>query len=206
MTVLILGMHRSGTSAITRLVADMGAYLGADLLPASPDNPRGFWERKDVLAINRAILTAQNCNWYTVAGFDSARPLPAGLHAPMERIVAELTAHAPFAVKDPRFCLTLPYWLPLFRTPPLILLALRHPAAVADSLTRRNQMPPEQGLALWESYMAQAQRHIAGKTVVRCQFEALLANPEAETTTLHAVLTAHVPGLTLPASHAIKAP
>ncbi|MDX2074579.1 MAG: sulfotransferase [Alphaproteobacteria bacterium] len=205
MTIFVLGMHRSGTSAITRLIADMGAYIGAEdeMLPPNPDNPQGFWERGDVLAINRAIMQAQHCNWYTVEHFDSRQPLPPALQRPLQACAATLAAHSPFVVKDPRFCLTLPYWLPHVQNP-VIVLALRHPATIADSLHRRNNMAPEQGLALWENHMTHALKNIAGLPVVRCRFETLMENPAEEIPALHRALARHFPGLTLPSIHAIN--
>jgi len=190
MSILILGMHRSGTSAITRLIASMGAHVAPEhlLLPASHDNPKGFFERTDVLALNRAILASQNCNWYQVSGFDSTRPLPPELEKPMRACVQQLENHAPFVVKDPRFCLTLPYWLPFFSTPPTLVLAVRHPAAIAHSLQRRNDMPPEHGLALWEQYITHALHHLRGLNVVRCDFDSLLSDPENTARSLHAAL------------------
>lgn len=204
MAILILGMHRSGTSAITRLIGDMGAYLAPDslLLAPSADNPQGFWERRDVLNINRAILKAQNCNWHQVAEFDSRLPLPAALQAPMQACAGELASHAPFVVKDPRFCLTLPYWRPLL-APKAIVLALRHPATIADSLARRNAMPPAQALALWELYMTQALKNTEGMQIIGCEFEKLLAEPEKETAALHAALRKHVPTLKSPETRSL---
>lgn len=197
--IFILGMHRSGTSAITRLVADMGAYLGPEslLLAPSADNPAGFWERKDVLNLNRALLAAQGCNWQQVEGFNSTRSAPPELHEPMQACARQLSSHAPFVVKDPRFCLTLPYWRPLIPSP-VVVLALRHPAAVSHSLQLRNAMPTEQGLALWEHYMTHALKNIDGLPVIRCQFESLLTEPEKETGALYKALARHFPGLTLP--------
>ncbi len=205
MTIFILGMHRSGTSAITRLVGDIGAYIAPNslLLPASEDNPQGFWERKDVLSINRALLSAQNCNWYQIQGFNSTRPPPPELHQPMQTCINELSAHAPFVVKDPRFCLTLPYWLPYL--PDIkIILALRHPASIAHSLYLRNALPLEQGLALWENYMTHALENIAGLPVIKCHYEKLIAEPEAEIAALHTALATHFPSLKYHAKNSLN--
>jgi len=200
MTILVLGMHRSGTSALTALIESMGATIGApgELLPASPDNPRGFFERKDILAANRAIMQHHHSNWYQVEQFDTpAPPLPAAIHAQMQQVIQALKPRAPYALKDPRFCFTLPYWLPYLENP-VIVLAIRHPAAIADSLRRRNDMPLEQGLALWEHYMTHALKNIEGLKVIRCQYEYLIAQPEATARELHTALAADFPSLTAP--------
>ena len=56
--VLVLGMHCSGTSAITRLLNLRGVGLGRDLLPAKADNERGFWENRAILELHERFLAA----------------------------------------------------------------------------------------------------------------------------------------------------
>lgn len=202
MAIFILGMHRSGTSAITSLIESMGAYVGKpdELLANTPDNPHGFFERKDILAANQRVMKWQGCNWFTVGGFDARRPLPAMCHQPVAECVARLTLHPIFAAKDPRFCLTLPYWLPLLPHPPLIILAIRHPASIAQSLHTRNQLPIAHGLGLWEAYMQAALANIRGMTVLPVAYEALMANPQQQAEALYQALRQHFSLLTRPDS------
>ena len=54
--VLVLGMHRSGTSAVTRVLNLLGAELGDDLMPAGSDNPGGFWEYRGVVELHERLL------------------------------------------------------------------------------------------------------------------------------------------------------
>lgn len=70
MQLLVLGMHRSGTSVVTRLLNLMGASLGEDarLQPPDPVNPKGYWEREDVRELNQAILRHLDRDWYYVDG------------------------------------------------------------------------------------------------------------------------------------------
>ena len=58
MQIIVLGMHRAGTSAVTRLINMMGAYLGPNnlLMPASSDNPKGYWERVDIQPVSYTHL------------------------------------------------------------------------------------------------------------------------------------------------------
>ena len=72
-SVLVLGMHRSGTSAVTRLLGISGLNVGDEtaLLPAHPsDNPTGYWERADLNAINDEILVSAGRAWNRVAGLE----------------------------------------------------------------------------------------------------------------------------------------
>ena len=75
MQIFVLGMHRSGTSVITRLINLMGAYIGPKELStgANPENPKGFWERRDVRDENDAVLWSSGADWWRVADFRHER-------------------------------------------------------------------------------------------------------------------------------------
>jgi hypothetical protein len=54
--IVVLGMHRSGTSTVTKSLELMGVGLGANLHPAGFDNPKGFWEDRERIEINDKLL------------------------------------------------------------------------------------------------------------------------------------------------------
>jgi hypothetical protein len=70
MQILVLGMHRSGTSMVARLLNMMGAYFAPEgvEMPAHPENPKGFWKRQDVL-LCIPLLRSANCEWYRISSF-----------------------------------------------------------------------------------------------------------------------------------------
>ena len=68
--IIVLGMHRTGTSALTRVLNLLGAELGSDLLAAQPDNETGIWEHRPIMEIHERILGALDSDWHDV------RPLP----------------------------------------------------------------------------------------------------------------------------------
>jgi hypothetical protein len=68
---IVLGMHRSGTSALAGMLHHLGVELGDRLMQASPDNPRGYWEHRDIVAVNHKLMAELGCSW------DDIRPLPA---------------------------------------------------------------------------------------------------------------------------------
>ena len=70
MQILVLGMHRSGTSMVARLLNMMGAYFAPQgvQMPAHPENPKDFWERQGVLLCIR-LLRSANCEWYRISSF-----------------------------------------------------------------------------------------------------------------------------------------
>lgn len=164
--VLVLGMHRSGTSAVTGALVAMGLAAGGDLLePAEGVNDRGFFEHVALVGINEEILTRLDAKWHTP--FAVARealaplaPLFDGLEERMRAFVAAefMLAH-PIVLKDPRLCLFWPVWARVLEEAGFsisVLVVDRHPAEVAASLLKRDRVPPTQAEALWIDHTLRA--------------------------------------------------
>jgi hypothetical protein len=181
MQIILLGMHRSGTSAVGGFLQQAGFYFGPpeQAYDLHPTNPKGFFERRDVVHIDDRILAAAGANWIMT---QTLPPDFAGVFAPPElgeeaRAVADdLCARPASFVKDPRMCLTLPFWQPFFRQPLYVILH-RNPLAVAASLERRGDAPRAVGLALWERYNADILRHTAGQPRFAMSFEEFMGDP-----------------------------
>ncbi len=194
MQIVVLGMHRSGTSALARVLGLMGCHVGRDdeLTPADEANPKGYWERKDVWALNERALHAAGASWHDVGGFDVAA-LDATERAAWEHdaraLIAALDAHRPWAAKDPRTCVTLPLWRPLLERPVCVLVQ-RDPLEVARSLRRRDGFALVTGLALWERYTRDALRHSAGLPRALVRYQALCDDPRGTLARLLAELEA----------------
>jgi len=158
--ICVLGMHRSGTSMVTRMLYECGVHLGADedLLPASADDNReGYWENKRFVEINDSILAAFGGTWDSPPDLPehwTADPRLARLKEEARNLVCQLSAHELWGWKDPRTCMTLPFWKEI--VPEMtIVLCVRHPVEVAQSLAAREigYASREKALALWhDSY------------------------------------------------------
>lgn len=155
--LLVLGMHRSGTSAVTGTLARLGVSVGdpSGLHPADPGNPSGYWEPLELIEINDALLAS----WGGSQRDPQLARRPLSTHALPPELVERMSEYArrwdtrtPFVWKDPRLCITLPLWRPLLPIRGFVLAA-RHPAAVADSLGARDSMNRQAGLVLWEAYV-----------------------------------------------------
>lgn len=155
MQILVLGMHRSGTSMVTRLINLMGAYFGPEgsIGEITADNPKGFWERPEVFRLNDAIFAAHGCTWSNLARWEPAMAtqIPDKLLYNMKKTILGLDAFRPWVLKDPRLCLLLPGWLPHLEVP-IALIVYRNPLEIAVSLNKRDKLPLEYGMALWEYY------------------------------------------------------
>ncbi len=134
--LLILGGHRCGTSLVSGLLWQAGLHLGT-LLPAGPDNPRGFFESVDVLRAHEALLQAQERDWTCPPHRLDVNAVDLG---GLEEVVAGLAgAGRPWGVKDPRLLFLLPAWA-LVLPAMSIIGVLRHPSAAAASLVQRKQV------------------------------------------------------------------
>lgn len=163
--ILVLGMHRSGTSALTRCLNLLGADLGTNLMPpVSGNNQMGFWEDAEVVQIHEALLAALGHNWC------DARALPDGwlyteaAQAARARLVdlldREFANAALWAVKDPRMCRFVPLWREVCEQLHVALhavLVVRHPAEVARSLYARDRLPFEIVNLCWLEHLASAE-------------------------------------------------
>jgi Uncharacterized protein conserved in bacteria len=194
MEVLILGMHRSGTSLVSAIVNKLGIFGGdEETLERSAEwNPKGYWEYRQFTQANNRILAVLGANWDRVAGLDdtlfSAHEAKiAGICAELETSFRRFGERPDWAIKDPRLCLVLPAWRGFLHNP-LAVLVVRDPIEVAISLQKRNQMPLVAGIALWEFYMKSALRHSRQMPRVLVDYNALLRDPDREISALRDAL------------------
>src|ERR1700689_5171594 len=115
--VVVLGMHRSGTSALAGTAVRLGLASPRTPLPVSNDNPSGFYESLPVVEVNHRILLAEGCAWNVCLTFEPDRLdgmlLPMGnRQLILDTLRSEFDDTASFVLKDPRLCLTLRAWLP----------------------------------------------------------------------------------------------
>jgi len=150
-------MHRSGTSLLVRLLHQAGIVLPPNLLPPAADNPDGFQESADFVALNEALLARDGSSW------DGCWPLLSSVDpAPVRGLEAlccstilgwlqQRSGPHLLALKDPRLCRTLPAWRQLLPSGATRwgLAIVRHPFAVVRSIGYRDDMHPIKALALW---------------------------------------------------------
>jgi hypothetical protein len=187
--VAIAGMHRSGTSMTARLLNLVGVHLGAsdELLEATADNPAGYWENKQFVDVNDTVLAALGAGWDCPPPADAVRSsLPALVDERQvaEELVERFRPHEPWGWKDPRNSLTLPFWrriVPGLR----VVVCVRHPSEVAESLRRRGMFTRPLSLHLWSVYNKQALADAPDDACLVTHYKRFFADPEAE---LHRLL------------------
>jgi len=181
--IVVLGMHRSGTSAVCRILNLLGADLGpGDDLLRDYDNPAGHWESRALVACNDRILAGYGRSWdfppRLAPGWEHGGRATAML-PDLSATFASVYGERPWVWKDPRTCLTFPLWRRVLGGRVVVVLVQRDPAAVVASLRRRDGIPPLYGVGLWHRYVRAAVIGAAGLPVLNLPFERLVADPPA---------------------------
>src|SRR5262245_35890756 len=138
--LLVLGMHRSGTSALAGMLIRLGAAAPKTLMPSTAHNPRGHSESEPLFAFHERVLDSEGSRWSDWLPLD-----PIWLNASAETLSNELSrlleqefdAAPLFVVKDPRICRLVPFWLNTLvanAVAPVATITVRSPLEVAHSL------------------------------------------------------------------------
>lgn len=194
MNLIVLGMHRSGTSCLTRLLVEMGAYFGPESQHTSfsPENPKGFWERLDMRIICDYLLQSQGCDWWKVANFNY-ESTPSAIMREADRLfnttLDDLNTQSSWILKEPRLCLLWPFLERSVKNP-IYILAHRDPSSVARSLLKRNGFDPLFSMALWEYYMISALNAVQDKPFILVDYDRLIDFPVETTKTIYENLCA----------------
>jgi len=196
--IVVAGMHRSGTSAMTRGLQALGVNLGEQLLPAAlNDNEKGFFEDIEVNQLNIDLLHALDSNWDAFPAipahvFCQERLEPYRVRA--AHIIADkMVGDRPLGLKDPRMARLLPFWQSAFahnKAEVSYVIAVRNPMSVAQSLMRRDGFAYEKSYFLWLGHIVPAVLNTRGFRRVVVSFDLLISDPYAQ---LHR--TAHALGL-----------
>jgi hypothetical protein len=180
--IFVIGAHRSGTSAVTRVINLLGASVcsGDDLLSGMPDNPKGHWESSSLITFNDSLLRHLGHSWCNppTTHYNVRSALASYKDEAIERFYSVHPASG-WVWKDPRNCLLLPFWADILGVKPVIVFEYREPVAAAQSLRTRDQFTLTQGLALWERYMRHALKNVAGLPVTLVGFDELVSEPDA---------------------------
>lgn len=174
-------MHRSGTSALARILNLGGMHLGPDeqVDAVGADNPTGYWEHQGFRVLNDDLLARLGGSWadppVLEPGWEESETLDALADRARELERTHFARASCWGWKDPRTSLTLPFWLRLW--PDLrLIVCVRSPLAVAESIRARNLLPEADAGELWFEYTVAALAHTAARPRVVIHYEDLLAD------------------------------
>lgn len=181
--LVVLGMHRSGTSALTGVLGHLGFTAGKSLMAANESNVRGYFEDARINSLLELLLTKLGSSWHdqrllpenwqiTDAAHVAARDLKNLFHE-------EFDSGQPIVFKDPRVCRLLPLLKDVWKTMgwvPQYIFSLRAPYAVVHSLSRRDGMSSLAAVLLYLNYFLEAELCTRGESRVFVQFDKLLVD------------------------------
>jgi hypothetical protein len=185
--LLVLGMHRAGTSLLARVLNLVGAAMPRTLIGASTNNEAGYWESRPVQRLDDRLLLAAGTGWdgwlpIAPGWFDTLEALGFVEEARM-LLRSEWGEEPLLALKDPRACRLAPFWIKAFQASgirPLAVLTLRDPVEVAASLEARNGLAPEQGHLVWLRHALDAEAATRGLPRAFSTYSGLLADWRGE--------------------------
>ena len=184
--VVVLGMHRSGTSVMTRSLRSMGVDLGNDLMPpVLEENEKGYFEDNSINQINEMILRHFDMTW------DSLDVNPIKLlngnylfelrQKSIDLLKSKFNDSSVFGLKNPRIPLLLPFWQSIFKQMNLdvyYIIALRNPMSVASSLEKRNKFDPYKSYYLWFLNNVHSINNTRDKRRLVVDYDALMDHPD----------------------------
>jgi len=151
---VVLGMHRSGTSFITRYLNVCGVYLGRNLMPydqVTIFNPKGNWENKDFYKLAEQLLEDSNGKWHEPPSkVVCSKELKNQFENEFRKLIYD--SHLSAGLKDPRTLLILDSIIDVLPENKLFVGIFRHPLKVAESLKTRQQFDYEKSINLWQVY------------------------------------------------------
>lgn len=181
--ILVLGMHRSGTSALARMTNLLGCDIPHTLMPASPANSTGYWESNAIMSLNDDILHSAGSSWddwleFNPRWYDS--PVAESfLERGVEILQGEYGTSPLFVLKDPRNCRLTRFWFNVLKRgkiEPLVVIPLRNPLEVVASLEARDGMHRDLAMLLWLRHVLDAEQGSRGHRRVCITYEELLDN------------------------------
>jgi hypothetical protein len=185
--VIVLGMHRSGTSLCSHILSALGVDM-ADDVGVDVGNDKGHWERWEIAEFHERILGFFN-RGYSGGFHDFALPVAWWAHPQVAQIRRQILAFVEkrmgdsyFGFKDPRTMRLMPVWHQIFselQLAPKLVLCLRNPAQIARSLNAREGLDPEIGEYRWLVHMIDFFRYAANFDFCTVEYEAWFSNPAA---------------------------
>ncbi len=179
--IVVSGSHRSGTSALARVLSLLGCDLAKHLMPPRYGNELGFWEPEEVVNAHDVFLGSIGSSWDDVAALPDGAFVSAAARELRQQLALllhdEYGTSPLFVVKDPRISRLLPLWLAVLaelQIAPAIALAVRNPLEVAASLKARDGFTTTKSLLLWLRYTVEAEQHSRGRPRSIVMYDELL--------------------------------
>lgn len=166
--ILVLGMHRSGTSALTRIINLLGADIAQDLMENNFANETGYWESIELAKIHDDILASFNSSWDDILPNDFYLQKANTNYYKMllnDYLLKTFSQSNFFVIKDPRLCKLIPLWLEVLAQSNIgvkVIIPFRNPLEVAGSLQKRDGFSIEKSFLMWLRHILEVEQHTRG--------------------------------------------
>ncbi len=182
--VMIVAMHRSGTSALSRALNLLGCDMPPRLIGADQWNSAGYWESKPIKDLNEEMLVSGGGEWSEWQEFNPGWFRSSAVQRFRDRAIelvgSEFGDSPLFVFKDPRLSILMPFWRSVLEElgiEPVAIHPLRNPVEVARSLERRNNFLISKGVLLWLRYTLDGERGTRGLRRLFTSYDELLEDP-----------------------------
>jgi hypothetical protein len=181
--IVVLGMHRSGTSALAGMLDILGCDSPATPMKPTQDNPRGYFESSSIYSLHTKLLTSAGSRWDDWTSIN-----PGWMSGPrrdefqeraVELLATEFKDSRLFVLKDPRICRLVPFWEDVLKesgAKPLYVLTHRNPLDVAASMFKRDGMPTDLGMLIWLRHVLDAEKDTRGRRRTFTSYDRLMRN------------------------------
>lgn len=181
--VVVLGMHRSGTSAITEFVSSLGFNVPGDQLAVELEvNERGFWESQQVVNFNDELLAKLDLSWYSLRRFSNWDQLDSSYWSSMvDWLTSQLVSSNWLVIKDPRINVLLPIWKKILDSLDAEIFFInvnRHPDKVVQSINKRDGFGYTASYALWLHYIIKPFEFVLDRNCYFINYEQVLENKD----------------------------
>ncbi len=179
-TIIILGMHRSGTSLVSGIMTKLGVNMGDELFPKDPYNPLGHFEDVEFLKLNERILESAGGHCNEPPKYDIIIAQKQKFDEEIKNLVQRKDEREFWGWKEPRTSLTIDLYLPYISNP-VFLFCKRDAAGVAESMHNRQEFPIDKGKLLkelYDTFVVETCNRFPEIPVLEIYFEELLNKPE----------------------------
>lgn len=182
--VIVLGMHRSGTSAFTGALKIAGFDLGKDIMKANEYNVKGYFENNKIVELNDKILGYFNASWdsmfFLPENWEEDERLKQSKLDAIQIFNSEFNNKSNIAIKDPRFGILLPFWKSVFESlqiKPNYCVVLRSPIEISLSLENRDHFSIQKSHILWTNYLMAIELSTRAEKRIFINFPDFLKSP-----------------------------
>lgn len=178
MVVVVLGMHRTGSSLLASILVDLGINMGEKMLMRGRMQPHGHWEDVEFVNLNKRILAAAGGRWNRVPPHANILRVRGQFNEPIRNLIAKKNKRKKWGWKDPRTSLTIPLYYPHLVSPRYIRI-IRSKSEIIQSLQRRHKGGHHWGV-LCDEYVRRVDAFLEGKPHLVIMYRGLIETPRVE--------------------------